>query len=172
MKIDDLDKYFAELPDKVLDGAAHIIAETATEYYKGAFTRKEFGGKPWTPNKHPKQKGSLMVDSGNLMNSIHPAVVSPQKVVISAGNDKVPYARIQNEGGTTHPTVTPKMRAWARAMAGKKGPDSELYKGISRTKKQKLTVNIPARPFMGKPEALLKLIRERLDKFINKKLNP
>ncbi|MBE0649661.1 MAG: hypothetical protein IH595_02360 [Bacteroidales bacterium] len=118
MTIDELNQYFEQLPDKVLDGAAHIVAETATEYYKEAFTKKEFGGKPWEPNKHPKQKGSLMIESGNLMNSIHPAVISPGKVVISAGNDKVPYAQIQNEGGTTHPTVTPKMRAWAKAMAG------------------------------------------------------
>jgi len=52
------------------------------------------------------------------------------------------YARIQDEGGITHPTVTPKMRAWAWAMYRKWKEDK--YKGIALTPKDKLTVHVPA----------------------------
>ena len=52
------------------------------------------------------------------------------------------YASIQDKGGTTHPTVTPKMRKWAWYMFRKYGEDK--FKGIALTKKQKLTVRIPA----------------------------
>lgn len=76
------------------------------------------------------------------------------------------YARIQDEGGVTHPTVTPKMRRWAWAMYHQsfkaavkgmrlmgrirrgaletfKGEDNK-YKAIALTKKPKLDVRVPA----------------------------
>ena len=51
------------------------------------------------------------------------------------------YARIQDKGGTTHPTVTKRMRGWAWYMFYK--TKDEKYKGIALTKKAKLTVRIP-----------------------------
>lgn len=68
-----------------------------------------------------------------------------------AGTLTVPYATIQDEGGTTHPTVTPRMRAWAWYMfmktAGGRKRDrggADLYKALALTKKTTLTVKIPA----------------------------
>lgn len=78
------------------------------------------------------------------------------------------YARIQDEGGVTHPSVTPRMRRWAWFMYRKEqgGQRRELrklfpsmsratvretaamgaskYLGIALTKKAKLDVRIPA----------------------------
>jgi hypothetical protein len=75
------------------------------------------------------------------------------------------YAMIQDVGGTTHPRVTPKMRAWAwfmhstgfageirglglrgAARAGAKATwgATSVYKAIALTKKSTLTVKIPA----------------------------
>lgn len=51
------------------------------------------------------------------------------------------YARIQDEGGTTHPKVTKRMRRWAWFMFGSTGEDK--YKAIALTKKARLDVKIP-----------------------------
>jgi phage gpG-like protein len=75
---------------------AEIIAETATEYFRGSFTRKAFDGKPW--KRTNKSTGSTLVESSNLMGSIRPITVTEQAVVIAAGNEKVAYARTHNEG--------------------------------------------------------------------------
>lgn len=63
----------------------------------------------------------------------------------------VRYARIQDEGGTTHPNVTAKMRRYAWAMhykhGGGKGAMNEkaaMFKRLALTKQSKLTVKIPA----------------------------
>lgn len=98
MTLQNLEQYFATLPDKILPDAAHIVAETATEYFKQSFTRKGFDGNPWAAARTPKKRGSLLIDSGALMNSIHPLEVSKSRVVIAAGNAKVTYARVHNEG--------------------------------------------------------------------------
>ena len=58
------------------------------------------------------------------------------------GKQSVPYAKIQDEGGTTHPTVTKRMRGWAWFMYAKW--KEERFKWLALTKKSKLDVNIPA----------------------------
>ena len=98
MTVEELNQYFAGLEEELMDGIPDIIAETATEYYKESFSLKEFDGNPWEALKKPKKKGSFMITSGNLLNSIHPAEVSRTRVVIQAGDDKVTYAQAHNEG--------------------------------------------------------------------------
>lgn len=82
--------------------APDIIAETATEYYKLRFDKrkKEFDGEPWVQLKHPEKKkvGSLLVGYGGLADSIKPAKISENEVIIQAGNSKVGYAKVHNEG--------------------------------------------------------------------------
>jgi hypothetical protein len=57
------------------------------------------------------------------------------------GKQSVPYAKIQDEGGTTHPTVTPRMRKWAWWAFYKF--KEERFKWLALTKQSQLTVNIP-----------------------------
>lgn len=98
------------IPKEKLDGLridmqaiAELAAATGVSYFKGTFRTKAFDGKPWVPAKidqaGKRRRGSLMVDSAALMNSIHTADASPQRVVWTAGNEKVPYAQVHNEGG-------------------------------------------------------------------------
>ncbi len=54
----------------------------------------------------------------------------------------VVYARIQDQGGVTHPTVTPKLRRFMFAKFHETG--DEKFKWIALTKKQRLDVRIPA----------------------------
>lgn len=141
-----------------MDGIPDIIAETATEYYKESFALKEYDGKSWVPAKKPKKTGSLMITSGDLMNSIHPAEVSRNRVVIQAGNDKVTYARVHNEGFTGPVTIPAHTR--------------RTKKGSTQVKAYTIQQHIPQRQYMGKAHQLLKMIKERIDNYLEHKLNP
>ena len=98
------------IPKQILDKAridmqdvADIAAMTGVSYFKGAFRKKGFDGTPWPLAKKDKagtrRRGSLMIDSAALMNSIRIARATPQEVVWTAGNAKVPYAEVHNTGG-------------------------------------------------------------------------
>jgi len=65
------------------------------------------------------------------------------------GKNPVIYARIQDEGGVTHPTVTPKLRRFAWAMFYKTKDDK--FKSMALTKKAKLTVTLGARRWFTGP---------------------
>jgi hypothetical protein len=58
------------------------------------------------------------------------------------GKQSVPYAKIQDEGGTTHPNVTDRMRKWAWWAFYKFR--EERFKWLALTKQSQLTVNVPA----------------------------
>lgn len=58
------------------------------------------------------------------------------------GKQTVAYADIQDKGGTTHPSVTKRMRAWAWFMYRKW--KEERFKWLALTNKSKLDVVIPA----------------------------
>lgn len=150
-----------------------IIAETATEFFKQRFTTKEWEGTPWPNAQRPPQRGSLLVRSGKLVNSIKPSVVNSERVVISAGSSKVPYAKAHNEGETITVPVTPQMRKFAWAMHYKFGKaasrkkslglsyQSDEWKGLALTRKQSLQITIPKRQFMGTSRKLNQLIMDR-----------
>ena len=101
---------FLMIPKEKLNGLridmqaiAELAAATGVSYFKGAFRKKAFDGKPWAPAKidqaGKRRRGSLMVDSAALMNSVRIAETSPGRVVWAAGSEKVPYAQVHNEGG-------------------------------------------------------------------------
>lgn len=153
MTLDELQDYFAQIPDEIFGAVPDIVAETATEYFKESFTLKEFDKNPWEPAKKPKTTGSLMIESGNLVNSIRPAVITRERVVISAGNDKVDYAKVHNEGFTGPVTIP------AHSRKGKKG--------TVEVKEHTINQNIPKREFMGNSEELFGMIKERIDDYLN-----
>ena len=61
------------------------------------------------------------------------------------GSDVI-YARIQELGGTTHPSVTERMRKFMWFMFYKTKDDK--FKRMALTKKNRLTVKIPERPYL------------------------
>lgn len=78
MNLRELEAYLSSLPDKVMGDTAEIVDETATEYFKETFRQKAFDGNPWTHAKTAKRRGSLLIDSGAMLNSIRPLVISPR----------------------------------------------------------------------------------------------
>lgn len=157
---------FEHKMDNVVPG---VIAETATAYYKQSFIEKGFDGKKWPETEKPVKKGSLMVRSSDLVNSVRPSVVNSSRVRISAGSSKVPYAKIQNEGGVINRAA--RSETFVRNRY-KSGPKSKAFGGQGLFKKgttagqgysfKAYSITIPARPFMRPSAILNKLIIQRL----------
>lgn len=181
--VKSLDQFFKSLNEYGRRAVPRIIAEKATEHFKRRFTTKEWDGTPWPQTKQIIRRGSILVRSGKLVNSIRPKTVNIERVAISAGSSKVPYAKAHNEGETITIPVTDKMRRFAWAMyyneagsgvrtnkAGATyqsvgvGKKANPWKGLALTQKKTLTVKLPKRQFMGKSNALNKEILESLSK--------
>lgn len=158
MSPDQFNDYLEQLPDSIAADMAEIVAETATEYFKESFTRKGFDGQNWQPAKVPKTTGSLLVDTSQLVNSIRPTVVSPERVVISAGNDHVAYAKTHNEGYKGPVTVP------AHTRVSRKGKPYTVRSHVR-------IVDIVQRRFMGEARELNDRLRERIEARIQAILN-
>lgn len=151
-----------------------LIAETAVAHYKERFEagNKDWDGVPWPQAKNPPHRGSLMMRSGNLQSSIRPALISPDRVVINAGSDKVPYAKAHNEGEhmSVQIPITPKMRKFAWAKHYETGEDQ--WKGLALTKKKHLSLDydMPKRQFIGMSGELSKGIQTAIINHLNSML--
>ena len=123
--------------------------------------------------------GPLLSGRNHLFGSIK-YTPSDFRVVIA---DEVPYAAVHNWGGTLRPTVTPRMRRFAWAMfykevgksKGRKksakapmpdNPRASRWKALALTKKEKLSVKIPQRQFIGDSRELNDSVRRRIEKEI------
>lgn len=145
------------LMDEICAESAEIIAEEATEYYKERFEEKEWNGTPWPPAHKLASRGSLLLRSTALMNSIRPVVVTKEKVVIAAGdNSKVTYARVHNEGFEGDVNVNP----FTRVVKGKQ----QDVRAHTRH------MNTPKRQFMGETEELDERIIASIESLIKSKL--
>lgn len=153
MTFDDFIQCLNGLSDDIKSTAPVIVADTASEYAKESFTRKGFDGVKWAPAKVPKTRGSLLIDSSKLLNSIHPAIVSPERVVISAGGDQATYARVHNEGYNGPVDVPAHERT---SIKGKR------YTVRAHTR----NVSIVKRQFMGNAVELNKLIYDRINGYL------
>lgn len=163
MKVDKFRQVIRQLPAK--------MGNMAERHFKESFRAKGFddnGLQRWPPRK-AAGRGSLMIQSGALKRSIHRSRMTANSVTITAGDGKVPYAKIHNEGGTTHPTVTAKMIAFAYHMSKGAGTpeQAKMWRGIAHTRKNKLTVNIPQRKFMGRSKSLDRKTIEMIKHDIN-----
>ena len=171
--IEKLNAWFKRLDQKLTEGVAPIVAETAVEYFKESFTTKSFNGKAWQKTKRPNPKGSLMVRSGKLVNSIRPAKVDSNRVVISAGSSRVPYARIHNEGGAITQAARTETFVRNRYTRGARG---KMFGGMGAFKRgttpgqgytfKERSIKIPARPFMGGSAILNKRIITRIKAYL------
>lgn len=159
-------------------------------FRKGGFVDR--GLHAWPPAKRlssgdtsaAAQHGTLLSTRNHLFSSIG---YRPSTAQVTVFTDVV-YAEIHNNGGTVHPTITPKMRrfAWAKYYAlggggkgsqkGRKGAkkassasasgEAEKWKALALTKKESLTIHIPKRQFMGPSEEL----NARLNAYVEKEV--
>lgn len=166
-------KAIKEVADRLSDiqkqQLPNIVAEKATAFFKHTFVTKEWNGVLWKAANHPPKRGSLMDRSGNLVNSIQPKSVSPEQIVISAGNSKVPYAKIHNEGGIIrHPGGERKM-TFKKYTKGKYAGKTLFHKNNQHaTFGKKVTIsgheiNMPKRQFMGDSSQLAEQLKKDIE---------
>lgn len=145
--------------------------------------RQQSGGK-----SAASQYGPLLSRHNHLFASIK---YTPGDASVIIAND-VLYAPLHNWGGSTHPTVTDKMRkfAWTmfykeagikRAKSGKtkkkrmaaaaENPRASRWKALALTKKTKLNIRIPQRQFIGDSRELSDKVQQKITTEIHNILN-
>lgn len=168
------------------------VGRMAKDHYQDNFRKGGFvnrGLQKWATTRR-QQSGSasasasygpLLSGRNHLFSSIK---YVPGDYRVTVSND-LPYAAIHNQGGTVSPTVTPRMRrfAWymyykasgkdSKGQRGKKkataqsaSPQAEFWRNLALTRKQKLSVKIPRRQFLGESEELTQRINEKIEREI------
>jgi phage gpG-like protein len=139
-----------------------IIAESANEHYRERFVKKDWDGKAWPAlsKKYKPKRGTMMVRSANLLNSVRPTTVSKSMVIVSAGSSKVPYAQVHNEGGQISRAARSETFMRNRSKKGKfKRGTKDNVKGFSFSA---YSYSMPQRQFMGHSAGLNQLITKRI----------
>ena len=161
-----LNAWFQKFEHSMEVGVPHIVAETATEFFKERFHKEEWDQKPW-PALDPKYaasktrgKGRILTATGNLQASIRPAQVNSERVIISAGSANVRYARAHNEG----------LRI--KGIAKVRGYTNRNFMGKGKPRKIKAhtrnyDMQFKRRQFMGHSKYLNRAIIRRLTKAFN-----
>ena len=169
--------YFAKLTGKLTVEAPQIIAETATEFFKDNILQGvDINGVPFIPLSedylaHKKRnQDKILYYQGFLFASIRPSDVNANRVVVSAGSQMVPYARIHNEGLTVNTTAN--VRAFTRnkykySKKGKRG--KAIASSEVRAHTRKMNYTMPKRQFMGYSAPLYMKIKTRMSALIKSK---
>lgn len=166
--LDEYNRYIRQLPT--------IAGNEAVNFFKQSFIRQGWidkgGVQKWDKIKKPPKgkRRAILVNTGRLKRSIRIISTSPRSVIV--GTD-VPYAKIQNEGGTIKKTVS--VRSFKRRVKTKVSQSSIKTKKTSTKKRhtgattivkshsRKMNLTLPPRPFMGNSEFLnrrLKMLME------------
>lgn len=162
-----------ELRELVRHKGPRIVGVRAVSFYKEGYRRGGYidgGFHPWPLTQRQRSGGRKASDR-------YGALLSGRNRMFSATNyrtgnasvtiyNDTPYASVHNEGGETHPTVTPRMRKYFWAMyyerGGEGSQEAERYKWLALTKKKKLRVKIPQRKFIYRSKEVGELIRNTL----------
>lgn len=154
---------FEKMTKDIFTDLSPQLAEMAKGFFKGSFFKEgftDYGFTAW-----PKRKDTLphkiLTKSQALRDSIVITEANSDKITITAG-EGVPYASIHNYGGTINVTVTPKARRFFWYMFKK--TENTMWKFMAITKKEKLTIKIPQRQFMGSSQTLDKMMKELIGK--------
>jgi phage gpG-like protein len=148
--------HFGDHLRTVLEKAPRVIGVMGVNHFKQSFQMQRFndvGSQPWQPTASGKTSNILIgKQSGALRNSLQTEQADLAMIRWAA---KRPYAKLHNEGGTVHPRVTPQMRkfAWAKYYEARNTTEKNKWRGLALTKKDKLTIRIPQRQFIGRSHA-------------------
>lgn len=154
---------------------------TAVNFFQDSFRRKGFvnkGNTAWKDRKPPKgkkkAKGSLLMVTGRLKNSIRITEMGKDEVRI--GTD-VPYAEVHNEGSRKLVSIKPHKRqniirakvrgGYAGTAKKSKAKTIELLGKRGNVKGYQYKQNIPKRQFIGESDFLLQRIEKNLDKALD-----
>ncbi len=168
-----------------MDNTLRDLKVELTEEFDRNFQRKAFFDKAWPKTKLINRKGSMMMRSGQLRQSIQ-SRIEGSKIIFTSS---LPYASIHNEGGTIVVTAKMKKYFWAMyyqatggmtkkkdgtASKSKKNTqlnlEAEQWKNLALMKVgQKLT--IPQRKFIGDHPQVKKIIEDVIGENLQELMN-
>lgn len=145
----DFGKELEQRVKEAMEAVPEVVASTAKRYFLERFSEKSFDGEPWPPwsKRYRPGRGTLLVQSGALRKSIDIDGISARKVVITAGGDRVPYARVHNEEFSGSVVVP------SHSRTGRKG---KQYVVKRHTRK----ALIPRRQFLGESRELNRILKK------------
>lgn len=103
------------------------------------------------PQRKQNISYNLLRVTNTLFNSINVESSNSERIVFGAD---APYAQIHNEGGTLSIQITKKARKYFWFMYKQTGKN--MWKSMALTKKERLSIKIPQRQFMGHSETFSK----------------
>lgn len=168
-----IEAYFASLKEKVREQVPQIVAETAVEVFKENILNGSFDGIPFEPLSEKyleykkRNKEKILYYNGFLFASIRPSEVSANRVIISAGSSKVPYARIHNEGLTVNTTARVGQYTRNNYRTSKNGKGKATSTVGAHTRKMNYTM--PRRRFMGHSSILNERLMTRINLLMKSK---
>ena len=141
---------------EILEKTPGLVARLASQYSQDAFARKAFDGNPWQQHSDPRRRGSELVRSGNLRDSMR-VKIDPDRVTISFGDQRVGYAQVHNEGFDGEVVVPAHTRRTRR--------------GEQHVREHTRHMRIPQRQYVGPAEELDRQIQEQIEALANELLN-
>lgn len=163
-----------EIPDfegmvrKLKKDAIRYAARAGVNFFQDSFLNQGFTDavhEPWPIRKNDVDPGrKILIKSAVLMNSIE---------VFSSNNERIEfgsreqYAEIHNEGGTVVIKITEKSRKYFWFMY--RATNNEMWKGLALTKKQRITIKIPKRQFLGHSEVFMGQLNDWLVRELDKR---
>lgn len=162
-----MEKNIKNIQEFLANKLVRILANHSVNFFKKSFINQGFTDKElqkWKPSFKAGKKtaSTILVRTGKLKRSIRILNISPYSYTILAGNQKIPYAAIHNNGGTI--TITTKMRKYFWYMYSATGND--MWKFLAITKKKNIT--IPQRQFIGESKTLNKELLNIIENEFNK----
>lgn len=141
------------------------IGNAAERHFKDSFRQQGFLDKavvPWRRTKSGKQNifgrksSGIMIGTGSLMRSIRVEQANGRRVVVAAGNSKVKYAEIHNNGGVIvgNIPITGKMKRYFWSMFYLTGDPKWKNMALSKKSSFKPKIKMPRRQFMGESQVL------------------
>jgi len=145
---------FEAMARNIMKDLPEKASQQGKNFFQGSFIKEGFTDSSFIawPKRMDDMRHKLLSQSLALRSSIRIDQADMNRVQISAGRN-LPYAAIHNEGGTITVTVTDKMRRYFWAMYYRTGQDR--YRGMALTKKNKFTIRIPKRQYIGESHTLM-----------------
>lgn len=183
---------------EVNDRLPRKVGIIAVQHFKQNFRDSGFtdgGLRPWKKSQRELRGGMGASARYKTLTSARNHLMSSTQAHIGRGEvsieNPVPYAVIHNEGGTivSNPTITPKMRKYAWAMAyklsgrkkGRKGKrtggsqeaipeEAKKWMALALTKKTKIKIRakMPKRQFIGESRELMQKVNKEVNDSIQR----
>ncbi len=154
---------FLSIAKKLKKNAVIIAKKEGVDWFVNSFENEGFTNtslEKWESRKTQADYKLLQV-TAYLKNSIQVFSANSKKIVF--GSD-AQYAEIHNEGGTISVSVTKKSRKFFWYMYKKTGETH--WKWMALSKKDKMTIRIPKRQFIGESKGLMNSLDQKISKQI------